>query len=130
MAGGGERAGVFTLRLDAKGLAPRLVAAGAMVRTRLFKTPYGDQGLLISAMLYDQIGGYGDLPLMEDVDFMRRLIALRGRKALHVFSAHAVTSAERYERDGYVRRVLKNAFTLTRYLLGASPARLAEHYRE
>lgn len=124
-----ERAGVFTLQFDAKGLAPKLVAAGAMARTSLFKAPYGDQGLLISKELYEAVGGYEDLPLMEDVDFMRRLIRLKGRRVLRVLKAKAITSAERYERDGYARRVAKNAVTLMRYAAGASPETLAKDYK-
>lgn len=124
-----EEAAVFALRFDAKGLAPALVAAGAMARTRLLKAPYGDQGLLISKALYEAVGGYSGIPLMEDVEFIRRLIKREGRGALHVLKARAVTSAERYERDGYARRVVKNLAILTRYYLGASPEALAKDYR-
>jgi hypothetical protein len=123
-----DKAAVFTLQFDAKGFAPDVVAAGAMARTRVFKTPYGDQGLLISKKLYKEAGGYADLPLMEDVDFIRRLIRMKGRSVLRVLNAKAVTSAERYERDGYARRVLKNLWTLTRYTFGASPEELAKVY--
>jgi rSAM/selenodomain-associated transferase 2 len=124
-----EAAAVFTLKFDATGLAPAIVAAGAMARTRLLKTPYGDQGLLISKKLYDEAGGYADLPLMEDVELIRRLIKRKGRGALHVLAAKAVTSAARYERDGYARRVFRNLTILMRYFLGASPEALARDYR-
>lgn len=122
------RAGVFTLAFDAKGLAPRLVAAGAMARTRLLGSPYGDQGLLIARALYEGIGGFRPLPLFEDVDIVERLTKAKGRRALHVFRSRALTSAARYERDGYMRRVLKNALCLALYRFGASPARIAEIY--
>lgn len=123
-----DKAAVFTLKFDASGFAPDIVAAGAMARTRFFKAPYGDQGLLISKALYEQIGGYADLPLMEDVDFIRRLTRAKGRSVLQVLNARAITSAERYERDGYARRVMKNAVTLARYAFGASPEKLARDY--
>lgn len=123
-----DKAAVFTLKFDANGFAPSMVAAGAMARTKIFKAPYGDQGLLISKALYEQVGGYADLPLMEDVDFIRRLTRVQGRGVLRVLNAKAITSAERYERDGYARRVLKNLWTLTRYALGASPEKLAKEY--
>ncbi|MBB5519221.1 TIGR04283 family arsenosugar biosynthesis glycosyltransferase [Amphiplicatus metriothermophilus] len=126
--GAPERAGVFTLAFDAKGFAPRVVAAGAMARTRLLAAPYGDQGLLIARALYEEIGGFRPLPLFEDLDIIERLIKTKGRRALHVFRAKAVTSAARYERDGYMRRVLKNAWCLALYRFGASPARIAEIY--
>ena len=79
-------AAVFTLSFDAKGLAPKLVAAGAMFRTRLLKSPYGDQGLLISKSVYEEIGGYQDMPLFEDIDIIRRLIRQKGAHALHILS--------------------------------------------
>lgn len=123
------RAGVFTLAFDSNGFAPALVAAGAMARTRLFSSPYGDQGLLIARALYDEIGGFLDMPLFEDVDIIRRLVAKKGRRALVVLKSRAVTSAERYERDGYVARVLKNARCLAQYHMGVPPERIAERYR-
>lgn len=122
------RAGVFTLAFDANGFAPRLVAAGAMVRTRAFAAPYGDQGLLISRSLYDEIGGFAPLPLFEDVEIVSRLIREKGRRALRIMKAKAVTSAERYKQDGYINRVLKNAWCLTLYRVGVAPSRIVEIY--
>ncbi|MEM9014653.1 MAG: TIGR04283 family arsenosugar biosynthesis glycosyltransferase [Pseudomonadota bacterium] len=123
-----DKAAVFTLRFDTSGLAPNLVASGGMVRTRLLKRPYGDQGLLISTALYQSIGGFRDFPLMEDVDFMKRLTRRYGRDVLHVFQSEALTSADRYEREGYVRRVFRNAVLLARFQMGASPEQLALDY--
>lgn len=125
----GGRAGVFTLAFDAAGFAPRFVAAGAMARTHLLKSPYGDQGLLLSRRLYEAVGGFKDMPLFEDVDIVRRITRRGGRGALHVLKAKATTSAARYERGGYMRRVVKNAWLLMRYHAGASPEKLKESYR-
>ncbi|GJL93099.1 TIGR04283 family arsenosugar biosynthesis glycosyltransferase [Hyphococcus sp.] len=122
-------AAVFTFAFDATGIAQRLVAWGVMQRTRWVKAPYGDQGLLISKKVYDEIGGFADMPLFEDVDIIRRLIRIKGPHALHILSSKAVTSAERYERDGYARRVLRNFVLLMRYQLGVSPEELAKAYR-
>ena len=126
---GGAQIGVFRLGLDAKGLAPRLVAAGANLRTRLLKSPYGDQGLLISRSDYDAIGGYEPIPLFEDVDILKRIRRQFGRKSVTLLPARAMTSAEKYERQGYARRVLKNAWLIMQYKAGVSPERLAEQYR-
>ncbi len=123
------RAGVFTLRFDAAGLAPQLLSAGAMLRTQLFKTPYGDQGLLVSRALYDAVGGYNDMPLFEDVDIVQRIIAHEGRSALHVFKSKAVTDAARYQRRGYFRQAATNLWRLLRYHTGATPEDLAKSYR-
>ena len=121
-------AGVFTLGFDAKGLAPKIVAAGAMLRTSFTKSPYGDQGLFISKKVYEEIGGYRDMPLFEDVEFVRRLMRKKGPLALHIFSTRAVTSARRYEEEGYIRRVIRNTILLTRFQLGASPEKLSKAY--
>ncbi len=118
------RAGYFRLRFDDGGLAARIVAGWANLRARLFGLPYGDQGLLVSRALYEARGGYGDMPLMEDVALAR---ALRG--AVGPLDAVAVTSAEKYRRQGWVRRGGRNLWTLTRYLMGVSPERLARAYR-
>lgn len=125
----GPRAGVFTLRFDEKGLAPSLVAAGAMLRTRALRAPYGDQGLLISRALYDALGGYRPMPLFEDLDLIDRLVRSEGARALHVFATHAITSAVRYRAGGYARRVVKNAVCLTMYRLGVAPERILAFYR-
>ena len=126
---GGRQAGVFTLSFDAPGALPRLVAMGAMARTRLFKNPYGDQGLLISRSFYEEIGGYQPMPLFEDVEIIERIIKVRGRSALKVLRAKAVTSADRYERNGYLKQAGGNLWLLMRYYAGVTPEALAKAYR-
>ncbi|WP_147106630.1 TIGR04283 family arsenosugar biosynthesis glycosyltransferase [Tateyamaria sp. syn59] len=118
---GRAHAGYFNLRFDRGG---QLVAAWANLRARLFGLPYGDQGLLIRRDHYVRVGGYPDIPLMEDVAIAR---ALRG--ALVPLDAVAVTSAEKYRRQGWLRRGTRNLWTLLRYFAGVSPERLAESYR-
>ncbi len=118
-----ERAGWFRLRFDRGGLAARVVAGWANLRSR-FGLPYGDQGLLISAALYAKVGGYPDVPLMEDVALAR---ALKGK--LSGLPADAVTSAEKYARQGWLKRGGRNLWTLLRYFAGADVAALAANYR-
>lgn len=119
-----DEAGYFQLKFRAKGLAPGFVAFWANTRARLFGLPYGDQGLLISRDTLHSVGGVPDIPLMEDVALAR---ALRGR--LKPLAATALTSAERYERDGWLRRGARNLWILARYLLGANPKTLARAYQ-
>lgn len=119
-----RQAGYFTLRFDARGLAPRVVAGWANLRARTFGLPYGDQGLLLPLSLYHEAGGYPDIPLMEDVALAR---ALRGR--LKPLDVTATTSAERYRKQGWIVRGGRNLSTLTRYLAGADPETLARRYR-
>lgn len=119
------RAGVFRLRFDDDSASARLLEAGVRFRTWALGLPYGDQGLLIGAAAYRRLGGYRPLPLMEDVDLVRRL----GRGQLVRFAAHARTSAERYRRDGYARRIVRNLLCLSLYYAGVSPQRIARIYR-
>lgn len=118
-----DRAGWFRLAFRAEGVMPRLTAAWANLRAGC-GLPYGDQGLLAPRALLDSVGGYPDLPLMEDVALAR---ALRGRLA--GLPAVAETSAARYQAQGWVRRGARNLVTLARYLAGADPHRLARDYR-
>lgn len=91
-------------------------------RCRHFGLPYGDQGLFISKSLYTQVGGYRPIPLMEDVDLVRRI----GRRQLIPLQVDAVTSAARYRRDGYRMRSLRNLICLSLYGLGA-PLKFVKH---
>jgi rSAM/selenodomain-associated transferase 2 len=106
-----EAAAAFRFALDDLGMQPRLLEAGVSLRCTLLRLPYGDQGLLISRRLYDRIGGYKSLPLMEDVDLVRSL----KRRQLVVLRSRAVTSAVRYRRDGYLKRCARNLACLGLY---------------
>lgn len=119
-----RQAGWFDFALDDTRRIARVWEAGVAARSRL-GWPYGDQGLLISRELYEAVGGYPDIPLMEDLDLVRRL----GRKRLRRLGARAVTSAERYRREGYLRRGWRNGRLVARWLAGADPAELAMAYR-
>ncbi|MGI8931905.1 MAG: TIGR04283 family arsenosugar biosynthesis glycosyltransferase [Sphingomicrobium sp.] len=120
-----ERAGYFVLRLDDNAWQARLIERGVALRARLLGLPYGDQGLLISRRLYDEVGGFLPLALMEDVDLARRI----GRHHLRGMDATALTSADRWRRDGWIRRSGRNLACLALYALGMAPARLARFYR-
>lgn len=118
------KAAYFHLRFDASGPAPTIVSRWANLRSRLFGLPYGDQGLLISRALHERIGGYQDIPLMEDVALAR---ALKGQ--LRPLGHIATTSAARYQAQGWLKRGSRNLWLLTLYFAGRSPERLAEIYR-
>ena len=120
-----EAAYAFRFALDDIGWMPRSIEAGVALRCRLLRLPYGDQALLLPRRLYHEIGGFRDLPLMEDVDLVRRL----GRSRVMMLRARAVTSAVRYRRDGYVRRSARNLTCLALYCLRVSPHTIARLYR-
>lgn len=113
----------FKLRFDRRGFAPVAVALWANLRSRVFALPYGDQGLLISRDEYEAIGGYRDIPLMEDVA-MSRALGCR----LQVLPMAITTSAARYVREGWLRRGVRNLGLLARYFIGVDPERLVKRY--
>ena len=118
------KAACFRLRLDSAARPARLVEAGVRLRVRWFGLPYGDQGLLLSRRLYEEVGGYRPLPLMEDVDLVSRI----GRARLARLPLDAVTSAERWRRDGWLRRSALNLACLGLYGAGVPPERIARFY--
>ena len=122
--GAQPRAAAFRFALDDRGARPRFLEAMVSLRCALFRLPYGDQGLLISRTLYEEAGGYRPVELMEDVDLVRRL----GRRRIAILRSRAVTSAQRYRRDGYIRRALRNMACLGLYYARVPPRVLARLY--
>ena len=119
------RAAVFSFALDDSSPQARRMERLVNWRSRVLGLPYGDQGLLLSRALYDKLDGFRPIPLMEDVDFVRRI----GRERLAILGASAVTSAERYRRDGWWARPFRNTICITLYFLGVSPKLLEKIYR-
>ena len=120
-----ERAGYFDFALDDAAPAARRLERMVAWRCRWLALPYGDQGLLIARSLYDRVGGFSQLPLMEDVDLVRRL----GRARLARIGGRCIASARRYRRDGYWRRSVRNLCCLALYLSGLPPNRILRFYR-
>ena len=119
-----QKAAAFTLSYDSDNPNARWLERRAAMRVKWLGLPYGDQGLFIHRSLYNEVGGYEDLPLMEDVSIIRKL----GKKRLTILDTKAITSGDKYERDGWKKRAWRNAFLLIRYLFGADPAKLAKLY--
>jgi rSAM/selenodomain-associated transferase 2 len=119
------RAGYFAWALDDGSPAARRLEHIVAWRCRVFALPYGDQGLLIARALYERVGGFAALPLMEDVDLVRRL----GRRRLTPIGMAACASARRYREEGYVRRTLRNVLCLSLYFMGVPPRHIARLYR-
>jgi rSAM/selenodomain-associated transferase 2 len=119
-----QAAAAFRFALDDEGVMPRFVERLVALRCRLLALPYGDQGLLISRNLYNRLGGFRPLPLMEDVDLVRRL----RRRELVILQSRAVTSGERYRREGYLARSLRNLGCVLLYYLRVPARVLARLY--
>jgi rSAM/selenodomain-associated transferase 2 len=119
-----QAAAAFRFALDDRGAKPRLLERLVGLRCLLLALPYGDQGLLISRLLYARLGGFRPMPLMEDVDFVRRL----QRRERVILRSRAVTSAARYRHDGYLLRPLRNLLCLGLYYLRVPPRVLIRLY--
>jgi rSAM/selenodomain-associated transferase 2 len=117
-------AAVFQFALDDTSAAARRLERMVAWRGRILGLPYGDQGLLIHRTLYDAIGGYPDIPLMEDVAIIRAI----GRHRLAHLNACAITSATRWQRHGWLRRSARNLTCLSLYFAGVPPTHIAKVY--
>ncbi len=119
------KAAYFRFALDSSDPRARRLEHLVAWRCRVLALPYGDQGLLIHRNTLRRAGGIRPLPLMEDVDLIRRL----GRSRLIGLTASAVTSAAKWERDGWYRRSCRNLVCLCLWHLGVPPGRIARVYR-
>ncbi len=123
---GRAEAGAFSLAIRSKSPWLRCVAAGATLRSRLFSLPYGDQAQFVRSDLFASLGGFPDLPIMEDVAFMRAVVRAGGRVA--ILPQRVTTSARRWRAEGLFRTTARNLTLLALYFLGVPPARLAGLY--
>lgn len=119
-----DKAFAFRLRFDDDGFFPRLLEYWVRFRCWAFALPYGDQGLFISRELYDGVGGYNEISLMEDVDIVKRIGRARLRIGTHVL----ITSADKYNKYGYLFRMVRNGFCLLLYRIGVDPDTIKKIY--
>ncbi len=98
------------------------------IYTRHVGTMYGDQSVFVAREVYEELGGFGELPLMEDVSFSARL---RDTVRVKVIGPPLRSSRRKFERDGVWRRKLENMFLIALFRLGVAPEKLAQmYYRE
>lgn len=121
---GAERAATFRFALDDRSWQARALEQAVDWRTRWLGLPYGDQGLLIHRDLYEALGGFSPIPIMEDIDIVRRI----GRQRLVQLDHRAVTSAVRWRTRGWLAQSLRNQFCLALYFAGVAPARIRQIY--
>ena len=122
----GIAAGAFSLKIDGNGIGLRIIERLANFRARVFKTPYGDHGIFVTAALFSDLEGFPDLPIMEDFALVKKL---RRRGRIKILSTAATTSARRWEKLGLVRTTVLNQVIILGYLLGIKPEKLARWYR-
>jgi rSAM/selenodomain-associated transferase 2 len=119
--------GAFSLRFDESHYRFRLAANWAGLRSRLERVPYGDQAHFFRRDVFEQLGGYAEVPLMEDVDIMQRV--RRKGLPLVITDAAVITSGRRYNQEGFWRRGGINMILRIAYAAGVPEEKLAEYYR-
>ena len=119
--------GRFDVRLDGKHWMLNVIGAMISLRSRLSKIATGDQAIFVRRQVFAELGGYPDLPLMEDVALSR---ALKRCGPLACLRSRVVTSARRWEADGIGRTIFKMWALRSLYLLGISPTQLKRYYHD
>jgi rSAM/selenodomain-associated transferase 2 len=117
--------GAFRLGIDPSSTILNVIAFVANLRTKIFRMPFGDQGIFIRRSEYFRVGGFKAVPIMEDVDLVRRLNLIGGFK---LAGGKVKTSARRWEEEGVVYATIRNWSLLVRYLSGQSPGDLHRLY--
>lgn len=121
----GAVGGAFRLSFDAPGLRFRLLESLVGVRSSVLGLIYGDQAIFARKEAFFRSGGFGKLPLMEDIDCVRRL---RAQGTVALASVSVVASARRWAARGIAANALLNSVVLALYYSGVSPDKLYSFY--
>ena len=117
--------GAFRQRIDSPRQMFRLIEWGNAWRVRWRRMPFGDQAIFVRSSLFRKLGGFAEIPLMEDVELSQRLRKLAKPTLLN---GPLTISARRWEKQGILRQTMKNWSIQVSYLLGVSPESLARRY--
>ena len=117
--------GAFEYGLDEPGTFFRLVEFLSNRKNRLLRTIYGDMGIFVRRDVFRRMGGYREIPLMEDMDFGLRL---RREGRIVILPRRIATSARRWREEGVVWNTVRNWVLQAAWLMGADPKRLARWY--
>ncbi len=118
--------GAFGLGVASDRMIFRITEKYVALRTRITRVPFGDQAIFLRRAYFERIGGYRNIPLMEDVELMSR-VKKRG-DSICIIPEKVMTSARRWEKDGVVRGTLRNWTLQALYCAGVAPERLAKYY--
>ena len=125
LADGDVLGGAFRQQIEAPGRMYRLLERGNAFRARRLRLPYGDQGIFMRREVFERLGGFPEVPIMEDLLLMRRFRRL-ARPVLLPGPLHV--NPRRWQRHGVVGQTARNWLLLSATLLGVSPRRLAAFY--
>jgi rSAM/selenodomain-associated transferase 2 len=118
--------GAFKLGIQSEKLTYKALTWWVSIRCRITGIPYGDQAIFITKDYFNRVGGYREIPVMEDVELMGR-IKKRGDK-IYLLPDRVMTSPRRWEEEGFIYVNLRNTLLLILYLFGAAPERLVRFY--
>lgn len=125
---GNCQAGAFRHKFDSNRFVYRVMSCFVNIRTRLGNRPLGDQAIFVRRSFFNQIGGYKEIPIMEDVEIVRRIRRSGGRLA--ILDTSIRTSCRRLESEGIAKRVCQNCLMTVMYSVGVSPEKLVKYYTE
>jgi rSAM/selenodomain-associated transferase 2 len=120
-------AGAFELQINAQLRGLRLIEKMVNWRSHFCSLPYGDQAIFLKADVFQQVGGFPDLPIMEDFELVGRL-KRQGRIA--IAPKPVITSGRRWQKLGAIETTLINQLAIVAYFLGVPPSRIACWYRQ
>ncbi len=123
----GSVGGGFQIRFASSRPIYRLGSSIVNLRTHWFQSPLGDQAQFVSRTAFEELGGFPDWPILEDLEFMRRLKRL-GK--VTILEPPVVTSTRRFEDRGITRTIAFNWLIFALYFAGVSPERLARFYHD
>jgi rSAM/selenodomain-associated transferase 2 len=128
MTQGGYVGGAFELNFNSEKMRFRMLARLASLRCRLTRIPYGDQAIFVRRDYFNALVGYTNIPLMEDVELMRRIKRRRGK--ICILPEQVKTSPRRWEQEGFIYVNVRNTFLFLSYLIGVSPEKLTSFYKD
>jgi len=120
------KAGAFDLQIDTKNRILQLISKTSRLRSRITRVPYGDQVHFFQRSYFFDIGTYKEIPLMEDVEIMRR-IKRRGDR-IQIIKSAAITSDRKWQRDGVLYGMIRNPLLSALFFVGVPPRKLVRLY--
>ncbi len=119
--------GAFDLGIKSDKAIFKIIGTLSSLRSRLNRIPFGDQAIFIRRGYFNGIGGYKEIPLMEDVELLRRIKKSRGK--IRIFYDRVMTSPRRWQKEGVVCCTLRNWMLQTLYWFGVPPEKLTNFYK-
>lgn len=120
-------AGAFCLKIDDNNKVFRLLELMVNMRSHFLSLPYGDQGIFIKKSIFQEMGGFTELAIMEDFELIKRLQKLG---QIRIVSERIITSARRWQKLGIVKTTIINQLIIIGYYLRIEPQKLANFYRQ